>query len=58
MKKTLSILAATTVLAGPAMAENLSVVGSWSSLPLHQQYEAPFWAQHCPKPPTATSLLS
>jgi TRAP-type C4-dicarboxylate transport system substrate-binding protein len=43
MKKTLSILAASTVLAGPAYAETLSVVGSWSSLPLHIQYEAPFW---------------
>jgi TRAP-type C4-dicarboxylate transport system substrate-binding protein len=49
MKKTLSILAATTVLAGPAMAENLSVVGSWSSLPLHQQYEAPFWGTTLPE---------
>lgn len=48
MKKTLSILAATTALAAPAMAENLSVVGSWSSLPLHNQYEAPFWNETLP----------
>jgi TRAP-type C4-dicarboxylate transport system substrate-binding protein len=31
------------------MAENLSVVGSWSSLPLHQQYEAPFWSTTLPE---------
>ncbi|MFK7835515.1 MAG: TRAP transporter substrate-binding protein [Sulfitobacter sp.] len=48
MKKALSILAATTALAAPAMAENLSVVGSWSSLPLHKQYEAPFWGEALP----------
>ncbi|MEW9920143.1 TRAP transporter substrate-binding protein [Marimonas sp. MJW-29] len=48
MKKALSILAATTALAAPAWAENLSVVGSWSSLPLHQQYEAPFWSEKLP----------
>jgi len=48
MRKALSILAATTALAAPAVAENLSVVGSWSSLPLHQQYEAPFWSETLP----------
>ncbi len=47
MKK-LSILAATTALAMPAMAEDLSVVGSWSSLPLHKEYEAPFWGETLP----------
>ncbi len=31
-----------------AGAETLSVVGSWSSLPLYQQYEAPFWTEHLP----------
>ncbi|MDG1182657.1 MAG: C4-dicarboxylate ABC transporter substrate-binding protein, partial [Tateyamaria sp.] len=35
MKRTLTLLAATTALAVPALAEDLSVVGSWSSLPLH-----------------------
>jgi TRAP-type C4-dicarboxylate transport system substrate-binding protein len=30
------------------MAEDLSVVGSWSSLPLHNQYEAPFWSEALP----------
>lgn len=49
MKKTLSFLAATTMLASPALAENLSVVGSWSSLPLHKQYEAPFWGTTLPE---------
>jgi TRAP-type C4-dicarboxylate transport system substrate-binding protein len=48
MKKTLTILAATTALATPALAEDLSVVGSWSGLPLHKQYEAPFWGETLP----------
>ncbi|WP_223421527.1 TRAP transporter substrate-binding protein [Tateyamaria pelophila] len=48
MKQTLAILAATTALAAPAFAEDLSVVGSWSSLPLHNQYEAPFWGTTLP----------
>ena len=48
MKKTLTILAAATALAAPAMAQELSVVGSWSSLPLHKQYEAPFWGETLP----------
>jgi TRAP-type C4-dicarboxylate transport system substrate-binding protein len=30
------------------MAEDLSVVGSWSGLPLHKQYEAPFWSETLP----------
>ncbi len=49
MKKVLSILAASTALAAPALAEDLSVVGSWSSLPLHNQYEAPFWSTALPE---------
>ncbi|MEO0693319.1 MAG: TRAP transporter substrate-binding protein [Pseudomonadota bacterium] len=48
MKPTLTILAATTALASPAMAEDLAVVGSWSGLPLHIQYEAPFWGETLP----------
>lgn len=48
MKQTLAILAATTALAAPAFAEDLSVVGSWSSLPLHNSYEAPFWSETLP----------
>ena len=49
MKRTLSLLVASTALAMPAVAENLSVVGSWSSLPLHKQYEAPFWGTTLPE---------
>ena len=34
----------------PAAAqETLSVVGSWSSLPLHQDYETPFWTEVLPE---------
>lgn len=33
----------------PSFAEEtLSVVGSWSGLPLHKQYEQPFWTQTLP----------
>ena len=49
MRTSLSVLALAPTLAAPAMAENLSVVGSWSSLPLHQQYEAPFWSTTLPE---------
>jgi TRAP-type C4-dicarboxylate transport system substrate-binding protein len=31
------------------MAENFTVVGSWSSLPLHNEYEKPFWTEALPK---------
>lgn len=48
MKKTLTLLATTTALASPALAEDLSVVGSWSGLPLHKQYEEPFWNEKLP----------
>ena len=48
MHKTMIALAAGTALAGPATAETLSVVGSWSNLPLHNQYEAPFWTETLP----------
>jgi TRAP-type C4-dicarboxylate transport system substrate-binding protein len=48
MKKTLVLLATTALVAAPAMAEDLSVVGSWSGLPLHKQYEAPFWGEILP----------
>ncbi|MEM9426395.1 MAG: TRAP transporter substrate-binding protein [Pseudomonadota bacterium] len=49
MKNIVPILAATTTLAAPVFAENLSVVGSWSSLPLHNEYEAPFWSTTLPE---------
>ncbi|WP_300064440.1 TRAP transporter substrate-binding protein [uncultured Roseobacter sp.] len=48
MKRTISLLIATTALASPAIAEDLSVVGSWSGLPLHKEYEAPFWSEKLP----------
>lgn len=48
MKRTLSILVAAASLAGPALAQELSVVGSWSSLPLHKEYEAPYWSKTLP----------
>lgn len=48
MKQTLAILAATAAFAAPASAEDLSVVGSWSSLPLHNSYEVPFWGTTLP----------
>ncbi|ABD55486.1 TRAP transporter substrate-binding protein [Jannaschia sp. CCS1] len=48
MKYLTSILAASTALAGAAHAQDLSVVGSWSGLPLHGQYEAPFWTETLP----------
>jgi len=48
MKKTLGILVATTALAGAVQAEDFNVVGSWSSLPLHNEYEAPFWTETLP----------
>ncbi|MBE0412703.1 TRAP transporter substrate-binding protein [Yoonia sp.] len=48
MRITLAALAATTALVLPAHAENFSVVGSWSSLPLHGAYEAPFWSEILP----------
>ncbi len=48
MKKALSALIASTAMATSALAEDLAVVGSWSSLPLHKQYEAPFWSETLP----------
>ncbi len=48
MKRTLALMATTAIIATPAIAEDLSVVGSWSSLPLHKQFEAPFWSETLP----------
>ena len=45
MKSTLAILASATMLASPALAEELAVVGSWSNLPLYQDFETPFWTE-------------
>jgi len=49
MKHALALAAAATLVVAPAMAETLSVVGSWSSLPLHKQFEAPFWSETLPE---------
>lgn len=51
--KRLTIFTLTTALASgmaaaPSLAEELSVVGSWSGLPLHKQFEAPFWTDVLP----------
>ena len=48
MKKLAIALSISTVLVMPAMADGLRVVGSWSSLPLHKEYEAPFWGETLP----------
>lgn len=48
MTKILPFLAVSMAVSAPAFAENLSVVGSWSGLPLHKQYEAPFWGEKLP----------
>ena len=50
MKLTLALLAGTAMAAAaPALAEELAVVGSWSGLPLHKDYEAPFWGSTLPE---------
>ncbi len=41
-------VAAAALFAGAAAAEELAVVGSWSGLPLHKEYEAPFWNDALP----------
>ncbi len=50
--KTVSLITLFVLRAGfaanPTVAENLSVVGSWSSLPLYRQYEKPFWSETLP----------
>jgi TRAP-type C4-dicarboxylate transport system substrate-binding protein len=38
-----------SIVSSPVMAESLTVVGSWSSLPLHKEYEKPFWTEALPK---------
>lgn len=49
MKKIVVFLAISAALSTPVQAENLNVVGSWSGLPLHKQYEAPFWGTTLPE---------
>ena len=48
-RKTTLIAAAALTFATPALAENLAVVGSWSGLPLHRQFEAPYWSATLPE---------
>lgn len=50
MKKlTFICLMAGTTLSTPALAEELAVVGSWSNLPLYQDFETPFWTEKLSK---------
>lgn len=58
MNAKMIIAAAATTLAVPAAAEDLSVVGSWSGLPLHKQYEAPFWSETLPEASGGTLNVS
>lgn len=45
---TFVLLASTALMSAPAMAEELAVVGSWSNLPLYQDFETPFWTEMLP----------
>ncbi len=47
--KLASTLLLTSALALPVNAEMLSVVGSWSGLPLHRDFERPFWDEFLPE---------
>lgn len=38
-------MAGTILAASAAYSEELAVVGSWSNLPLYQQFETPFWTE-------------
>ncbi len=49
LKQAALALACTVAIAAPAMAETISAVGSWSSLPLNKQYETPFWTKTLPE---------
>lgn len=49
MKSKLLITAAASLFCVSAYAESLSVVGSWSSLPLYKQYEKNYWTEVLPK---------
>lgn len=47
--RTQLVLIGAVMAAGSAIADQeLAVVGSWSGLPLHKQYEAPFWNEKLP----------
>ncbi|WP_306151387.1 TRAP transporter substrate-binding protein [Roseovarius sp. MMSF_3281] len=49
MKHMLGTAAVAALMAAPVAAEDLSVVGSWSGLPLHKQFEEPFWTETLPE---------
>ncbi|WP_029059320.1 TRAP transporter substrate-binding protein [Stappia stellulata] len=53
MKRALTRIAAASAVSllalAPVAAEEISVVGSWSGLPLHKQFEAPFWTETLPE---------
>jgi len=49
MKSKLIMTAVASVFCVSAYAESMSVVGSWSSLPLHNQYEKPYWTETLPQ---------
>lgn len=49
MKMASGLLALSVALtSASAFAEELSVVGSWSGLPLHREFEKPFWDEKMP----------
>ena len=49
MKIAKMLMIGTALAASPAMAEELAVVGSWSNLPLYQDFETPFWTEKLPE---------
>lgn len=49
MRTSLAMMVATMLVAAHVLAEDLTVVGSWSGLPLHKQFEAPFWSATLPE---------
>ena len=48
MKQMFSTAAIAALAATPLAAQDLSVVGSWSGLPLHKEFERPFWTETLP----------
>lgn len=46
--KTNLLVLTLSALSTSVVADSISVVGSWSGLPLHKQYEAPFWNEVLP----------
>ena len=48
MKARLLLIGAALASSTAFAEQELAVVGSWSGLPLHKQYEAPFWTEKLP----------